>query len=301
MNRLTIKEKQETQQRLQEYVAKYPSQNRAAQSLKGTSAGTVNTILQGKFDNISDDMFRNILSQISGGIALNEWVLCETKLYREVFLMADFVRELNEVSWYVSAAGSGKTAAATSYVDANKNAFYISCSEDMTKRSFINEMAQCLGLKTEGVNTVNAKKMIAKALLNLENPVFVIDEADKLRDSILLAMIDLYNKVEQRCGILFLSTPAVKRRLERGKRLEKCGFEEFVSRIGQKMEQLSNNNEREVESICLANGVENDRDIGEIINDARTYGFDLRRVRRAIKLRRYIARKSDKNQYLKSI
>jgi hypothetical protein len=294
--KLTVEEKQAIQRKLQEYVTRYPSQNRAAQSLKGTSAGTVNTVLQGKFDTIGDDMFRNILSQINGGgNALNDWVLCETKLYREVFLMADFVRELNEVSWYVSAAGSGKTAAATAYVERHKNAFCISCSEDMTKRSFVNEMAQCLGLRTEGVNTVNAKKMIAKALLGLEDPVFIIDEADKLRDSILLAMIDLYNKVQQRCGILFLSTPAVRRRLERGKRLEKCGFEEFVSRIGQKMEQLSGNDEYEVEAICRANGITDDKDIKEITADARTYGFDLRRVRRAVKLRRYILAKGGKN------
>jgi hypothetical protein len=295
--KLSIEEKRAVQQKLHEYVDKYPSQNRAAQSLKGTSAGTVNTILQGKFDNISDDMFRNILSQIAGGgMALNDWVLCKTKLYKEVFLMADFVRELNEVSWYVSAAGSGKTAAATAYVEEHRNAFYVSCSEDMSKRAFINEMAQCLGLRTEGVNTVAAKKMIAKALLSLDNPVFIIDEADKLRDSILLAMIDLYNKVQQRCGILFLSTPAIRRRLERGKRLEKCGFEEFVSRIGQKMEALSNNDEYEIDAICRANGVTDDGAIKEITADARTYGFDLRRVRRAVKLRRYIVAKSQKNE-----
>ena len=290
--KLTLHEKQAIQTQLQAYVSKYLSQNRAAASLKKTSAATVNFILTGKFENVSDEMFRNILSQ-TGGIRLNEWVLCKTKLYKEVFLTADFVRELNEVSWYVSAAGSGKTAAAIAYVDTNKNAFYISCSEDMTKRVFINEMAQCLGLKTEGVNTVTAKTMIARALLNLENPVFIIDEADKLRDSILMAMIDLYNKVQQRCGMLFLSTPAVKRRLERGKRLEKCGFEEFVSRIGQKMETLSGNDEYEVDSICRANGLNDDAEISKVIADARSYGYDLRRVRRAVKLRRYVdSRKS---------
>ncbi|MDR3227747.1 MAG: AAA family ATPase [Prevotellaceae bacterium] len=294
MKQLTVQEKKAIQQKLQDYVSKYPSQNRAAQSLKGTSGGTVNSILQGKFENISDEMFGNILSQISsgGGIRLKDWVLCETKLYKEVFLTADFVRELNEVSWYVSAAGSGKTAAAMAYISQNKNAFLVSCSEDMTKRVFINEMAQCLGLKTDGVNTVTAKDMIAKALLTLENPVFIIDEADKLRDSIFLAMIDLYNKVQQRSGILFLSTSAVKRRLERGKRLEKCGFEEFVSRIGQKMELLSKNDDFEVEAICRANGISEKAEIEKVTEDARYYGFDLRRVRRAIKLLRYIKSKS---------
>ena len=40
------------------YVAKYPSQNKAAASLDGTSAGTVSSILSGKWENISDEMWK---------------------------------------------------------------------------------------------------------------------------------------------------------------------------------------------------------------------------------------------------
>ena len=45
---------------------KYPSQTKAAGSLKNTSVGTVSNILNGRYENISDEMFRNIASQVGG-------------------------------------------------------------------------------------------------------------------------------------------------------------------------------------------------------------------------------------------
>lgn len=57
--KLTKNEKGQIQEYLRQYVSKYPSQNKAAQSLMGTSSATVSSILQGKWENISDDMWRN--------------------------------------------------------------------------------------------------------------------------------------------------------------------------------------------------------------------------------------------------
>ncbi len=57
---ITMKEKNAISERLRAYVAKYPSQTKAAGSLKGVSVGTVSNILNGRFENISDEMFRNV-------------------------------------------------------------------------------------------------------------------------------------------------------------------------------------------------------------------------------------------------
>ena len=51
---ITMKEKNAISERLRAYVAKYPSQTKAAGSLKGVSVGTVSNILNGRFENISD-------------------------------------------------------------------------------------------------------------------------------------------------------------------------------------------------------------------------------------------------------
>ena len=61
---ITMKEKDAISESLRAYVAKYPSQTKAAGSLKGVSVGTVSNILNGRYENISDEMFRNVASQV---------------------------------------------------------------------------------------------------------------------------------------------------------------------------------------------------------------------------------------------
>ena len=52
---ITMKEKNAISESLRAYVAKYPSQTKAAGSLKGVSVGTVSNILNGRYENISDE------------------------------------------------------------------------------------------------------------------------------------------------------------------------------------------------------------------------------------------------------
>ena len=65
--KLTNNEKSQIRENLRQYVAKFPSQNKAAQSLTGISSATLSTLLQGKWENISDDMWRNLASQLGTG------------------------------------------------------------------------------------------------------------------------------------------------------------------------------------------------------------------------------------------
>ena len=77
MKQLSLEEKQTIQAQLQAYVSKYPSQNKAVNSL-GLSAGTVSTILNGRFDSISDEMFLRIRSLVSPVIP-EEWAVPASK------------------------------------------------------------------------------------------------------------------------------------------------------------------------------------------------------------------------------
>ena len=65
-------QKERIRERLEAYVRRYPSQNKAANSLKGTSAGTISSILNGKWDSISDEMWMKLSSQLD---ASSEWQL----------------------------------------------------------------------------------------------------------------------------------------------------------------------------------------------------------------------------------
>ncbi len=62
---MTQKEKDDIREALRVYAAKYFSEKKAAASLNGVSAGTLSAVINGKYESISDDMFRNIIAQIN--------------------------------------------------------------------------------------------------------------------------------------------------------------------------------------------------------------------------------------------
>jgi Cdc6-like AAA superfamily ATPase len=281
MNELTIKEKDSIRDSLRAYVGRYPSQNKAVGSLKGTSAGTVSTILNGKYENVSDEMFRNIASQIGTGNATG-WRIVETGAYQEIrFAMEDAQRWRN-VTWIVGDAGCGKTTTAQQYAREHREVFYVLCSEDMSKAEFIREIARNVGLRSEGYTLRELWDLIIGELIQMESPLMIFDEADKLTDTVFHYFISFYNRLEDKCGTIFLSTDYIKRRMDLGLRHNKKGYNEIHSRIGRKFFELVGVNANEVYAICVANGLNDKQKINTVITDAGQCDFDLRRVKKSI-------------------
>lgn len=278
---LTVKEKDAIRDDLRAYVAKYPSQNKASGSLKGVSAGTVSTILNGKYENISDEMFRNISSQVSTGTS-SGWRIVETSAYNEINYAMKDAQQWRNVTWIIGEAGCGKTTTAGLYAKEHKEVFYVLCSEDMKKGDFIREIARTIGIKAEGYTLQQTWDLIISALIQMESPLMVFDEADKLTDVVFHYFISFYNRLDEKCGIIFLSTDYIKRRMDLGLRHSKKGYKEIHSRIGRKFFELDGTNANDVYSICLANGLIDKKVIRDVIKDSESYDFDLRRVKRCI-------------------
>lgn len=135
-----MNEKERISSRLREYVKKYPSQAKAASSLRGTSAGTVSSILNGKWELISDDMWRIIADQI-GVRSDNGWQIVETGAYQEITFALDDAQRWKNVMWVVGEAGCGKTTASKLYASEHREVFYLQCSEDIHKGEFVREIA----------------------------------------------------------------------------------------------------------------------------------------------------------------
>nr|DAL82917.1 MAG TPA: AAA domain protein [Caudoviricetes sp.] len=279
--KLTKNEKGQIQECLRQYAAKYPSQNKAAQSLTGTSSATVSSILQGKWENISDDMWRNLAAQI-GVTGATDWQVVETKAYQEMALVMRDAQAVKNVTWIVGEAGCGKTTTARLYAGENNGVFYILCSEDMKKSDFVREIARRIGQRTEGYSVRELLDRIIDDLIQMEAPLLLFDEADKLPERVFHYFIDLYNRLEDKCGIVFLSTSYIKRRMAMGLRYNKCGYNEIHSRIGRKFYELEQTAPHDVYAICMANGVNDKARISEVVKDAEEYEFDLRRVKKSI-------------------
>ena len=260
---------------------KYPSQNKAAASLDGTSAGTVSSVLSGKWENISDDMWRKIASQV-GTATPGAWQMVETTAAKEMAYAMTDAQEWKNVTWVVGEAGCGKTTAARLYEREHSGAYYVLCSEDMKRSDFIRDIAKKIGLRTDGMTIRDMLDAIIGALIQTENPVLLFDEADKLTERVFHYFIDLYNRLEDKCGIVFFSTSYIKRRMKMGLRYDKKGYNEIHSRIGRKFFELEQTSPNDVYAICVANGLTDRKKIAEVVKDAEQYDFDLRRVKKGV-------------------
>ena len=279
--KLTQKEKEQISESLRAYVGKYPSQNQAVGSLKGTSAGTVSCILAGKWEKISDTMWRKVASQV-GALREHEWCIVETGAYQEITYALDDAQQARNVTWVVGEAGSGKTTTAKIYADEHREVFYLLCSEDMHKGEFVREIARLVGIRGEGYTVRELWKEILARLIQMDAPLLVFDEADKLTESVFHYFISLYNKLEDKAGIVFLSTDYIKKRVRNGLRYERPGYKEFYSRIGRKYFEVEDTTPQDVYAICTANGLTDQADINEVMKDADECDYDLRRVRKSI-------------------
>ena len=278
---ITMKEKNAISERLRAYVAKYPSQTKAAGSLKGVSVGTVSNILNGRFENISDEMFRNVASQL-GGMGTPGWQIVETGAYQEITEVLSDAQRWRSVRWVTGEAGCGKSTTARVYLQDHKEVFYILCSEDMKKGDFVREIARTVGIRTEGCNIREVWGLILDDIIQMDAPLLVFDEADKLTEPVFHYFISLYNKLEEKCGVVFLSTDYIVKRISNGLKYQKPGYKEFFSRIGRKFFTLEPTDQNDVYIICTANGLTSRQDIDVVMKEAATCDYDLRRVKDSI-------------------
>ena len=137
-----------------------------------------------------------------------------------------FTAEPGETVALVGPSGGGKTTAAIEFRRTHRNVFYILCSEDMKRSDFVREIAKQVGAPTD--STSNLRDMLDYALGMigfLQNPLLIFDEGDKLTDCVLNYFISIYNRLEGRAGIVFMSTDYIKRRVDNGLRYNKKGLQ----------------------------------------------------------------------------
>lgn len=284
MATLSIDEKNEVRDMLKNYCNRYPSQNKAAASLHGVSAGTISSILNDKYDNISDDMFRNIRSQVGTPHQAAGLQIVETTALHEIIAVMKDAQEWQDVTWIVGESGCGKTTAASVYQSNHKEVFTLLCSEDMKKGDFVRELAAVIGVSPDGHNIRETLKAIIARIIQMDSPLLIFDEGDKLTDLVFHYFITIYNQLKDKVGIVFLSTSYIKKRMESGLNHNKRGYQEINSRIGRKFYELSPNTSSDVYAVCVGNGIKSQEALDTIVKDAAMYCNDLRRVAKKIKV-----------------
>ena len=272
--------KQEIRDALERFCMRYGSQKKATAALKDISEGTISTILNGRFDKIGDDMWSRLEAQVMPATA--DYSLADTSARLNLLGYFRKMKEDSSMMWITGPAGVGKSTAAREFVSKGQNAFMLTCATDMVRSDFMQGLSAAVGLDNTGLNVRETLYAIIRHLVTLERPLLIFDEADKLRDDVLMYFITIYTELEDRCGIVFLSTDSIKRRMEIGVSYNKLGYNELYSRICRRFVPVKPATRQEVIAICRANGIEDRKAIHDVLAEADDAQYDLRRVKRSI-------------------
>ena len=272
---ITNEEKEMIRVRLGEYCEMKGSQKRAATSLVGVSPATVTQIVTGKWELINEKMWRSIAAQI--GVKQTRWNIVETRNYKALSDIFADAQENALVLAVCGEAGTGKSLTAAHYGAENPNVYVLACSEYWNRKTFLRELLRVMGKNPAGDTVGDMVDDVVMALKRRENPLIILDEADKLSDQVMFFFITFYNKLEDYCGIVLMATDYLEKKVRRGLRLNKKGYKEIYSRIGRRFVAIPGLSATDISDVCRANGVEGLREIETVKKDCEG---DLRRVKR---------------------
>lgn len=270
-------EKQAIVASLRDFCRLKGSQNAAARSISGVSSATLSQMLNGAWDLISDEMWRNVATQI--GFDRRNWVVVRTRGFRRMTDILSDAKERALVMAVTGEAGCGKSESIKVFAKKNKNVYHLVCSEFWNRKNFVSEMLAQLAITGTGSTVSDMMGDVISTIKRRENPLIILDEADKLSDQVLYFFISLYNHLEDDCGIILCATNYLEKRIMKGLKGNKKGYKEIFSRIGRKFVPVEQVNADDVEAVCRANGVEEEDTIDRIIDGCE---YDLRRVRRLV-------------------
>lgn len=274
---MTDYQKKEIQMLLKSFIEEFPSQAKAVAALKGVSEATVIHIRKGEWESISDDMWRNIGKQV--GYGKGKWQMVDIAATKKLINLFDDAREYSNVFAITAHPGSGKTFTSEWYENKRQNVYVIRCAEYYNRKTFLSLILQAMGRINHGYSVPEMMDIIVETSLKKENPLFILDEFDKLTDSVMYFFITLYNRLEGNAGIVIMATDHLSKRINRGVRNNKKGYKEIYSRVGRRFLNLPVATEKEVIEIARANGVSDQQHLHSIYNEC---DGDLRRVKRGI-------------------
>jgi DNA transposition AAA+ family ATPase len=252
------------------------SQAKAAVQI-GISDATISQIKAGNWDNISDALWRKVAKWC--GFENSEWVMVETNNFSLLTSTLRDAQNYAEVHGIIADAGTIKSSGSEVFRNNNEQVYYVECAEYWNKKQFLNEILTAMGKDASGLNVSEMMESLTLGLTEQAQPLLILDEYDKLKDDAFIFLITLYNKLEDKCGIVILATDHLKKRIDRGVIRNKKGYKEIYSRLGRKFITLPNTSSVDISKICIGNGIS---DVSMIESITRSCGNDLRAVRKMV-------------------
>lgn len=233
----------------------------------GCSGATISQVINGKWEQITDQMWLKIGTAL--GYREKSWNIVQTQNSR---IVENVCRHAQSKSMYFAIshrAGSGKTASLETFALANRTNTFIVQAREWAKREFLNQLCRTLGIDT--TYRMSLDELTQEVILFFNSrpgSLLIIDEADKLKSPAMRVLIPIYNACESALGVVIAGTDHLEKELKNDVRLSRKGSDEILSRFGRRFIHLAGADAADVAAICQANGITDKKMIKAIFNEA---------------------------------
>lgn len=232
----------------------------------GISAATLSSIMNGKHQAISDEMWRKIQSFLR----LDAWQIMETPNFRAI---QNLCKDAKENARFVSISdftGAGKTTALRHYQRNNANVYYVLGNAYMSQNDLIEAIMRAVGVNASG-NKLQKILAICGRLNSQQAPLLVIDDFGKLNDGCYRLLQLLYDETERNCGIVISGTEYLKNYIAKAANKDKMGFRELRRRISY-IQSLNLPSKEEIKQFCSVHGIKDMEFIKNLYTSVTDYG-----------------------------
>lgn len=271
MTKLTQKEKLQIIQKIEDKKIALGSYSAVAAFCKKSDA-VINQMRQGKYVTKSDDAWMEVGTLLGwkpeGANNKHLWQLAETTDYKSIRKVLNDAKYNSIFLPIADFAGIGKSTSLKMYADenANNNVYYLR-SMEWGKREFLENLLRTLGIDTgRGYHPPNTYIQLIIDFFqarSIQQPLLIIDEADKLKSSSIGTLIPIYNECEDALGVVIAGTENLEKEIKKGVKFSKKGYDELDSRFGRKYIKLIGCTLNETQKICAANGIDDE----ELVKD----------------------------------
>lgn len=240
-----------------DWITRLGSQEKVSQKC-GISKTALSLWMSGKYGAETTNLENKI------AVALNyresDWVVVESvKNYRTIRFVFGQCRAMHLWMAISSNAGSGKTQCLEHLYnnDLSGSVIFLQ-AEEWAAHQFLIRLYEKLSttpLKNGYMTNSEIQDKVISLFNQMENPILIIDEADKLKPSALRRLIPIYNRTEERLGCILSGTENLEKEIKAGVRKHTKGYDEIDSRLGRSYISLDGLTEKDVYAICEANGL----------------------------------------------
>lgn len=177
-----------------------------------------------------------------------------TQNFNSIIQQCDRARTYKKLIAITGEEGTGKTIALQKYEKDNEETYKVHCLKTMKAKELLQAILFSLGESFTG-SPYQMTFKIAEILNRKANPLLMFDEISTLGVSHLIYIKDIWDMVENNCGIVLCGQHYFITNLEKAVSKFKVGMPEFLSRISS-FTELNEITKQEIEYICKENGIE---------------------------------------------